>query len=246
MCACVLGVWGGYLKYLFSYAVWDEVCSQPCEECAQCVPSSINLSNNHYCVEQRQKHSMKSAASFNISRRDPHFGVRTHTHDSDSFGVHITTFVHCCAEKLFTLQLLQRSKKAQKKQRVRVSWIILRISNALSTKHDNYKSSKGPQGKINPKSDSCIFCLNSNENIGFVESLKSDLRWQSKQSPAAADHSNWCQQRPFITTVPSQTVSLLYMNVRGQMFQTQEGWWGMICTGNISVWARFYNTWPVL
>lgn len=151
-----------------------------------------------------------------------------------------------CAEKLFTLQLLQRSKKAQKKQRVRVSWIILCISNALSTKHDNYKSSQGPQGKINPKSDSCVFCLNSNENIGFVESLKSDLRWQSKQNPAAADHSNWCQQRPFITTVPSQTVGLLYMNVRGQMFQTQEGWWGMICTGNISVWARFYNTWPVL
>lgn len=141
---CVRVSWGGYLKYLFSYAVWDEVCSQPCKECAQCVPSSINLSNNHYCLERRQKHSTKS---FNISRRDPHLGVKTHTHDSDSFGVHITTF----AEKLFTLQLHQRSKKAQKKQRVRVSWIVFCILNALSTKHDNYKSSKGPRGKINPK-----------------------------------------------------------------------------------------------
>lgn len=36
----------GGLKYLFSYSVRDELCSQPCKECAQCVHPSINLSNN--------------------------------------------------------------------------------------------------------------------------------------------------------------------------------------------------------
>lgn len=143
-------------------------------------PSSINLSNNHYCLERRQKHSIKSAASFNISRRSTLGGRDPHTW----FWFFRSSYYNFCIDALrnyLHCNYSDEAKKAQKKQRARVSWIILCILNALSTKHDNYKSSKVPRGKINPKSDSCVFCLNSNENIGFVESLKSDLRWQSKQ-----------------------------------------------------------------
>lgn len=75
----------------------------------------------------------------------------------------------------------------------------------------------------------CFFYLNSNKNIRFV---------------TAADHLKWFQQRPFIMKLTSQTVGLLEVIVRGRMFQTQGSWWGMICSGNGSVWARFNNTRP--
>lgn len=55
------GCGGKYHKYLLYDVVWDELCSQPRQECGQCAHTSINLSIQPPLSGAKTKHFIKSA-----------------------------------------------------------------------------------------------------------------------------------------------------------------------------------------
>lgn len=57
---------GGSVKYFSVYVLWDELCSQPSQECAKCTHPSINLSRSVPPCE-KTKHFIKSRACWSRS-----------------------------------------------------------------------------------------------------------------------------------------------------------------------------------
>lgn len=84
---------------------------------------------------------------------------------------------------------------------------------------------EGSKIKINPKSDSHYFALNRNENIRFVQSLKSDLRVAKLTKSSCCRSFISASALTFVTGAPSRTACLLSANVGGHMLQTQESCW---------------------